>query len=109
MRENAILQPRDATAVTCDPQTPIAAGAQGGNPTVLQLRRRWLVHRREPNSVKTCQPFMCSHPKVAVAGLRYGVNRVLRQSVVRLPDAHAIRDDSVPKGGPSKLRLRKQR
>src|SRR5438034_10714500 len=107
MRKRSVLQLRDALAVASDPEAPIPAGAKRGNPPVPQLRRSRVIYGRETNAVEARQPLMRSDPKITVSRLRDGINGVLWQAVIRLPNANTVGNDSVGRSGRRKVRLRK--
>ena len=65
---------------------------------MLEFRRRLFIEEGELHAVESGQPFARADPEVAFPGLGDGMDRILRQAIIRLPDTHAIGRGRVGRG-----------
>ena len=84
--EPAVLQAQESLATHAHPEPSLVVLAQGQDRVLGQLRRVALVEDRKADAVETNQAFLGSEPEIAVARLADGLDGVLRQPLLGLPD-----------------------
>src|SRR4051794_17356215 len=88
MTKRSICQTSQSTAfVHSHPKTPVTRDAEGIHHPAFQFRRVPGVVNDETYTIKTSQSFMGADPKIAIGSLGYGVNHVMRQTIIGLPGA----------------------
>ena len=107
-REPPVFEPRHPVSLTANPEAAVAARAQRRDPAPAQLPRRILAQRHKAHTVEARQPLARPHPQIAVGSLRNRIDRVLRQPVIRLPGANAVRHDGIGGDRPGRCARRQE-
>ena len=94
-REPPIFEPRQTVALATNPEAAVPARAQRRDPAPAQLRWGIVAQRDEARAIEPRQPFARAHPQITVGSLGDGIDRVLRQPVIRLPGADAVGHDGI--------------
>jgi hypothetical protein len=81
-----VIQPDKTAAQGADPQHPGATFVQGGYAKAAQTRQIRQAESCEALSIKAGQTTVCAGPHIAVVVLQQRIDRVLWQTMLRLPN-----------------------
>ena len=88
--EFSILKPDQAPQGCADPQRTVGVGVQSLGIAVAKRGSVLPIEHLKLHSVKADEPLLSSKPEVAVLGLCDGLNGVLRETILNLPDIMGV-------------------
>src|SRR5689334_25350147 len=95
MSEASACHAGQPIAIAPNPQTSVGRRAEGGDPAAFQFGWGGFIESDEVESIKAHEALLCSNPQIALGALGNGPDGVMGQTIVGLPDAHAVSGDRI--------------